>query len=102
MVSSSDDLFLNYHIMHPGGASEPADPNGAFFYGNKYHLHYILQHDYQFGDDSKKSYSYIHITSNDLLNCGLVVLYVTVSFHPEFLTLIFLVHHWHAMEVCYL
>ena len=68
MVSSSDDLFLNYHIMHPGGASEPADPNGAFFYGNKYHLHYILQHDYQFGDDSKKSYSYIHITSDDLLN----------------------------------
>ena len=68
MVSTSDDLFLNYHIMHPGGASEPADPNGAFFYGNKYHLHYILQHDYRFGDNSKKSYSYIHITSDDLLN----------------------------------
>ena len=68
MVSSSDDLVLNYHIMHPGGASEPADPNGAFFYGNKYHLHYILQHDYRFGDNSKKSYSYIHITSDDLLN----------------------------------
>ena len=33
MVSSSDDLFLNYHIMHPGGVSEPADPNGAFFMG---------------------------------------------------------------------
>ena len=44
MISLSDDLVLNYHIMHPGGASEPADPNGAFFYKNKYHLHYIGRH----------------------------------------------------------
>ena len=33
MVSSSDDFFLNYRVMHPCGANEPADPNGAFFMG---------------------------------------------------------------------
>jgi beta-fructofuranosidase len=68
MISLSDDLVLNYHIMHPGGASEPADPNGALFYKNKYHLHYILQHDYRLRDNSKKSYSFIHITSDNLIN----------------------------------
>ena len=68
MAPISDDLVLNYHIMHPGGTSEPADPNGAFFSGNKYHLHYILQHDFQFPYGLKKSYSFIHITSENLLD----------------------------------
>ena len=81
MVSSSDDFFLNYRVMHPCGANEPADPNGAFFYGNKYHLHYILQHDFQFGDNSKKSYSYIHITSDDLLNWHWEKNYFTAIFY---------------------
>ena len=26
----SDDMILNYHLMHPGGASAPGDPNAAF------------------------------------------------------------------------
>ena len=26
----SDDMVLNYHLMHPGGDSAPADPNAAF------------------------------------------------------------------------
>src|SRR5256885_1470966 len=27
----SDDLILNYHLMHPGGESAPGDPNAAFY-----------------------------------------------------------------------
>ena len=27
----SDDLILNYHLMHPGGDSAPGDPNLAYF-----------------------------------------------------------------------
>ena len=29
-LEPSDDLILNYHLMHPGGASLPGDPNAAF------------------------------------------------------------------------
>jgi sucrose-6-phosphate hydrolase SacC (GH32 family) len=61
MYSNRD---LNYHLMHPGDESLPGDPNAAFFLDGVYHLHYILRH--PFGD--KLSYSFIHVTSPDLLN----------------------------------
>ena len=27
----TDELALHYHLMHPGGDSQPGDPNVAFF-----------------------------------------------------------------------
>ena len=68
----SDDLVLNYHLMHPGGDSAPGDPNVAYFLNGAYHLHYILRHRWS-GDsapanDAGQSYSFIHVTSSDMLH----------------------------------
>ena len=30
-IKISEEMFLNYHLMHPGGESEPGDPNAVFF-----------------------------------------------------------------------
>ena len=51
----SDDLVLNYHLMHPGGDSAPGDPNVAYYFDGVYHLHYILRHPWQ----NKTSYSFV-------------------------------------------
>ena len=59
-----NELALNYHLMHPGGDSAPGDPNVAFYLDGTYHLHYILQHPWQ----GKRSFSFIHITSPDLVH----------------------------------
>lgn len=55
---------LNYHLVHPGGESSPGDPNAAFYLDGKYHLHYILSHDWKDG----KSAAFIHVTSTDMLH----------------------------------
>jgi beta-fructofuranosidase len=55
---------LNYHLVHPGGESKPGDPNAAFYSDGKYHLHYIITHDWNDG----MSFSYIHVTSKDMLH----------------------------------
>ena len=60
----SDELVLNYHLMHPGGDSAPGDPNLAYFLDGTYHLHYILRHSWR--DDY--SYSFVHVTSSDMLH----------------------------------
>ena len=59
-----DELVLNYHLMHPGGDSRPGDPNVAFCLDGTYHLHYILRHPWKEGH----SYSFVHVTSTDLLH----------------------------------
>ncbi|MCC7372422.1 MAG: glycoside hydrolase family 32 protein [Chloroflexi bacterium] len=58
------DPTLTYHLMHPGGDSSPGDPNAAFYLDGLYHLHYILAHPWQGG----KSYSFVHVTSPDMLH----------------------------------
>ncbi|MFN8521651.1 MAG: glycoside hydrolase family 32 protein [Chloroflexota bacterium] len=58
------DLTLNYHLMHPGGDSAPGDPNAAFYLDGTYHLHYILAHPWR----GERSYSFIHLTSPDMLH----------------------------------
>ena len=60
----SGEMVLNYHLMHPGAASRPGDPNVAFYLEGKYHLHYILSHPWK----GEISYSFIHVTSEDMLN----------------------------------
>ena len=60
----TDEQALNYHLMHPGGDSSPGDPNAAFSLDGTYHMHYILRHSWH-GEDS---YSFVHVTSPDMLN----------------------------------
>lgn len=57
-------MVLNYHLMHPGGGSSPADPNAIFYLDGRYHFHYILRHPYADGE----SFSFIHVTSPDMVN----------------------------------
>lgn len=59
-----DEFTLHYHLMHPGGPSEPGDPNAAFCLDGVYHLHYILSHPYR----GKRSFSFIHVSSPDMLH----------------------------------
>ena len=65
----TEDLILNYHLMHPGGDSAPGDPNAAHYLDGTYHLHYILRHPWKDvqGND-KQSYSFVHVTSPDMLH----------------------------------
>jgi sucrose-6-phosphate hydrolase SacC (GH32 family) len=58
------DMVLHYHLMHPGGDSMPGDPNAAFCLDGVYHLHYILAHPWQ----DKRSFSFVHVTSPDMLH----------------------------------
>jgi sucrose-6-phosphate hydrolase SacC (GH32 family) len=60
----TDDLTLNYHLMHPGGDSVPGDPNAAFFLDGTYHLHYIMSHPW----NGKQGFSFVHVTSPDMLH----------------------------------
>ncbi|MEZ4863617.1 MAG: glycoside hydrolase family 32 protein [Caldilineaceae bacterium] len=60
----TDELALNYHLMHPGGDSAPGDPNAAFYLDGVYHLHYILRHPWRGG----QSFSFVHVTSSDMLH----------------------------------
>ncbi len=60
----SNDMALNYHLMHPGGDSSPGDPNPAFCVNGTYHLHYILQHPWR----DERSFAFVHVTSRDMLH----------------------------------
>jgi len=59
-----EEMVLHYHLMHPGGDSAPADPNAAFYLDGTYHLHYILAHRWR----GKESFSFVHVTSPDMLH----------------------------------
>ena len=63
-LAPMNDMTLNYHLMHPGGDSGPGDPNAAFCLDGVYHLHYILAHPWKDG----QSFSFIHVTSTDMLH----------------------------------
>ena len=60
----SDEMALNYHLMHPGGDSAPGDPNLAYCLDGTYHMHYILRHQWK----GERSYSFIHLSSQDMLH----------------------------------
>ena len=53
--------WLTYHLAHPGpGNAMPGDPNCAFFWKGRYHLHYIYTH--------QDGFSFAHVSSTDLLH----------------------------------
>ena len=54
----------NFHLQHPGGGSSPGDPNAAFYLGGVYHLHYIIAHPW----NGTNSFSFVHVTSPDMLH----------------------------------
>ncbi|MCY4021793.1 MAG: glycoside hydrolase family 32 protein [Chloroflexi bacterium] len=64
MSTVTDEQALNYHLMHPGEDSSPGDPNAAFYLDGQYHLHYILRHEWR----GEASYSFVHVTSPDMLH----------------------------------
>jgi sucrose-6-phosphate hydrolase SacC (GH32 family) len=74
--AARDPLALHYHLMHPGGDSAPGDPNAAFYLDGTYHLHYILQHPWQ----GKRSFSFVHVTSPDMLHWN----WQTTKLQPAF------------------
>ena len=68
----TDELALNFHLMHPGEDSAPGDPNLAYCLDGVYHLHYILRHPWSSGTarqrDGETSFCFIHVTSPDMLH----------------------------------
>ncbi|RKY51235.1 MAG: hypothetical protein DRP89_09195, partial [Candidatus Neomarinimicrobiota bacterium] len=53
--------WLTFHLAHPGpGIAFPGDPNAAYFYKGKYHLHYIYKSLYGF--------AYAHVASDDMVH----------------------------------
>jgi sucrose-6-phosphate hydrolase SacC (GH32 family) len=53
--------WLTYHLAHPGpGDAMPGDPNCAFFWKGRYHLHYIYTHEVGF--------SFAHVSSEDMVH----------------------------------
>lgn len=61
--------WLTYHLAHPGpGVGMPGDPNPAFFYKGRYHLHYIYK--------NKHGFAFAHVSSKDM---------VTWTWHPTVL-----------------
>lgn len=52
--------WLTYHLAHPGPRGAfPGDPNPAFFYKGRYHLHYIYEH--------KEGFAFAHVSSTDMV-----------------------------------
>ena len=63
-LGESNSVALNFHLTHPGGDSLPGDPNAAFYLDGVYHLHYILAHPWR----GRQSFSFVHVTSPDMLH----------------------------------
>jgi len=52
--------WLTYHLSHPGpGNAMPGDPNCAFYWKGRYHLHYIYNH---------KGFCFAHVSGEDLVH----------------------------------
>ena len=60
------DDWLTFHLAHPGpGRGHPGDPNCAFYYKGRYHLHYIYR--------NRWGFAFAHVSSKDM---------VTWQWHP--------------------
>jgi beta-fructofuranosidase len=53
--------WLTFHLVHPGpGRAMPGDPNPAFFYKGRYHMHYIYR--------NRTGYAFAHVSSTDMVH----------------------------------
>ncbi len=60
MPENPPDSWLTYHLAHPGpGTAMPGDPNPAFFWKGRYHMHYIYK-------DS--GFVWAHVSSDDMVH----------------------------------
>jgi beta-fructofuranosidase len=61
LPANPPDNWLTYHLVHPGpGGAMPGDPNCAFYWKGRYHLHYIYNHKYGF--------AFAHVSSDDMVH----------------------------------
>lgn len=73
---SPPDHYVTYHLAHPGpgrispGRGNTGDPNAAFYYKGRYHLHYIYKTEIN-------EPVYAHVSSTDMLHW---------KWHPTVLT----------------
>ena len=53
--------WLTYHLAHPGpGNAMPGDPNPAFYYKGRYHMHYIYK--------NRTGFVFAHVSSKDMVH----------------------------------
>ncbi|MDP6636919.1 MAG: GH32 C-terminal domain-containing protein [Phycisphaerae bacterium] len=53
--------WLTFHLVHPGpGRAMPGDPNPAFFYKGRYHMHYIYR--------NRTGFVFAHVSSTDMVH----------------------------------
>ena len=53
--------WLTYHLVHPGpGRAMPGDPNPAFYYKGRYHMHYIYR--------NHTGFVFAHVSSTDMVH----------------------------------
>ena len=61
MPASVPEHWLTYHLAHPGpGVGFPGDPNCAFFYKGRYHLHYIYR--------NRHGFAFAHVSGTDMVH----------------------------------
>jgi sucrose-6-phosphate hydrolase SacC (GH32 family) len=61
MPTNPPNTWLTYHLAHPGpGGAIPGDPNPAFYYRDRYHLHYIYNH--------REGFAFAHVSSKDMVH----------------------------------
>ena len=61
MPANPPATWLTYHLAHPGpGGAMPGDPNCAFYWKGRYHLHYIYNHKY--------GLAFAHVSSDDMVH----------------------------------
>ena len=73
MPANPPDDWLTFHLLHPGpGGAMPGDPNCAFYWKGRYHLHYIYNHQYGF--------AFAHVSSDDMVHWK----WHPTTLHPKF------------------
>ena len=61
MPENPPETWLTYHLAHPGpGNAWPGDPNPAFFWKGRYHLHYIYK--------NHTGFVFAHVSSEDMVH----------------------------------
>lgn len=61
MPANPPDDWPTFHLLHPGpGGAMPGDPNCAFYWKGRYHLHYIYNH--------KQGFAFAHVSSKDMVH----------------------------------
>jgi len=61
MPENPPKTWLTYHLAHPGpGNAKPGDPNPAFFWKGRYHLHYIYR--------NRTGFVFAHVSSEDMVH----------------------------------